>query len=47
MGTVGGAESIVHIDFGKGGKLFCKFRIVLFFFSVEPDIFQQKNFSAL
>ena len=36
-------KAIVYKDIGKISQFFCKAVIVLFFFRIEPDIFEQNN----
>ena len=47
MGAVGCAKGIVDIEFAERGKLMGKGRIVLLFFFVEAEIFQQQHLSRL
>ena len=47
MGTVGGAEGVVDVNVSEVGKLASEGRIVLFFFGVEADVFEQDNLAWL
>ena len=46
MCAVRGAECVVDIDFSKRSKLLRKRGVVLFFFLVEADVFQQFDFAV-
>ena len=40
---MGRAECVIYINIAQGSKLFSELRIVLFFFGMETEIFEQKH----
>ncbi len=44
---MGGAEGVVDIDVAQRGELFRKFGIVLFFFGMIAEVFEQQDFAGL
>ncbi len=43
MGAVGGAKGIIDEEIGMGGQLLSKFGVILLFFRIEADIFEEGN----
>src|SRR5436853_6707414 len=47
MSAVSSAECIIDVDLAKGGKLTSKLRIILLFFLMEAQVFQQQDLTGL
>ena len=45
--AVGGAECVVDVNIAQLGQLLGEVRLVLFFFLVEAEVFQQQHFAVL
>ena len=43
VGPMRNAEAVIHIQIGQGGQFFCEIQVVLFFFRMETQVFQEQD----